>query len=77
MIIIPMNDKYEIQSYNMTDYGYTETGFCIVEKSSGVVIQDLCMVRPGKDSAEVFVWADKYNEDYTHKFCIGIHEGDE
>ena len=52
-----------------------------IEKD-GVIYQDICLVRPHEnercmqenDIVDCIVWSDKDNEDYTHKFVIGVYE---
>lgn len=52
-----------------------------IEKD-GIIHQDVCLVRPHdgdsfveeKYSADCIVWSDPYDEDYTHKFEIGVYE---
>lgn len=55
-----------------------------IEKD-GMAYQDICIVRPHEnerciqvtDVVDCIVWSDKDNEDYTHKFVVGVYEEDE
>lgn len=52
-----------------------------IEKD-GMIYQDICLVRPHENEMceqetnliDCIVWGDKDDEDYTHKFVIGIYE---
>lgn len=52
-----------------------------IEKD-GIIHQDVCLVRQNENVTdevwtECIVWTDPYEEDYTHKFQIGIYEEEE
>lgn len=61
-----------------------------LEDEDGVIIQDICLVRPhydiniktkefeaDNDFVDCLVWGDSDDEDYTDKFVVGIHEWEE
>lgn len=50
----------------------------LTDKISNEYIQDLCLVQKakGKESVNVYVFADENSEDYTNKFEIKKYEGD-
>lgn len=57
------------------DENHPEIAVCLWK--DGVVIQDLCMIRPyedNKEDVEILVWADECDEDYTHRFVIKQYE---
>ena len=57
------------------DEEHPEIAVCLWK--DGLVVQDLCLVRPNEDNKkdiDVLVWADQYSEDYTHKFIIEQYE---
>lgn len=41
-----------------------------------IVHQDICLVRRNKEDSDIecIVWSDCEDEDYTHKFKIGIYK---
>ena len=58
-----------------------------LEDNNGVVIQDICLVRPhyvidtetceteiNNNFIQCIVWGEPENEDYTDKHIIGVHE---
>ena len=53
-------------------------------EKDGIIHQDVCLVRPHEnvehvqeaDRVDCIVWSDADNEDYTHKFVVGIYEED-
>lgn len=61
-----------------------------LEDENGVIIQDVCSVRPHYDMnrktrefetdnefVDCLVWGNSDEEDYTNKFVVGIHEESE
>lgn len=63
------------------DVSYPEELTVYVRDKDGIILQDVCLVRPHCefdcnglhiDSEEIdcLVWGDEDNEDYTHKFVI-------
>lgn len=53
-----------------------EISISIVDKE-GCYMQDIVLVRESLNTdnvIEAMVYADEYNEDYTHKFCINQYE---
>lgn len=50
----------------------------LTDKKTNEYLQDLCLVQKaeGKESVNVYVFADKNSEDYTDKFEIKKYAGD-
>lgn len=61
-----------------------------IEDEDGVIIQDICLVRPhyeidktthefktDNELIDCLVWGNSAYEDYTEKFIVGIHEWEE
>ena len=62
------------QRYNY-DEEHPEIAVCLWK--DGVVMQNICMIRPyedNKEDVEILVWGDEYDEDYTHRFVIQQYE---
>ena len=53
-----------------------------IQDEMGAILQDIVLIREkvredidvDETGAEVLVWADESNEDYTHKFVINEHD---
>ena len=53
-----------------------------IQDEMGVMLQDIALIREkvredtdvDETGAEVLVWSDESNEDYTHKFVINEHD---
>lgn len=53
-----------------------------IQDEMGVILQDIALIREkvredidvDETGAEVLVWADESDEDYTHKFVINEHD---
>lgn len=90
-IIIPcgnMKIVAEIDDFNTPEIPPEITVYLMDEKNT--ITQDICLVRPhsdynrksgqfetDNDFIDCLVWGDSDDEDYTHKFVIGIHEENE
>ena len=73
-IQLPNGAEIVAQRYDY-DGEHPEMAVCLWK--DGVVIQDLCMIRPNEDDkndVEILVWGDEVDEDYTHKFIIPQYE---
>lgn len=79
--------EYKIVAEKGADPDYNEI-FIYIEDKNGVCIQDLAIVGQKyhyDDDSEVVqdnsvlvrVFADEYNEDYTHEFDIGVYKEEE
>lgn len=86
-IKIKLNDNTSLVAECSADPLYPSEIYIGIE-SQGVWIQDLAIVRSklnydngdisaDNDNFEVLVYADKDDEDYTHKFCIERYEEEE
>lgn len=51
-----------------------------IEDADGVVVQDICLVRPHANAdgrlVDCLGWGDSHNEDYTNKYCLDVYDGD-
>ena len=57
--------------------GASEMLIYLCDKETELIIQDIVLVRSVEDiekSVECLVWSDKYTEDYSHRFVIGLYE---
>ena len=73
-ILLPNGAEIVAQYYDY-DGEHPEIAICLWK--DGVVIQDLCLIRPNEDNRndiECLVWGDEHMEDYTHKFIISQYE---
>lgn len=76
-IKLPSGAEIVCQRYDY-DGEHPEMAICLWK--DGVVVQDICMVRPNEDNkndVEILVWGNPCNEDYTHKFIIEQYEEEE
>ena len=76
-ITLPNGAEIVAQRYDY-DGSHPEIAVCLWK--DGVVIQDLCLIRPNEDNKndiECLVWGDEYMEDYTHKFIIEQYREEE
>ena len=82
---LPIGDKKLVVWINDWQDNMPKDICVYVEDNNGVIIQDICVVRehyhfnPKKECFEIdsnmidcMVWSDNDNEDYTHKFTIGV-----
>lgn len=89
-IEIPIGNKKLVAFINDWEDEMPKEIFISLIDNNGVFIQDICMVREHyhyNKNTEDFeidsnfidckVWADSYNEDYTHEFTIGVWEEEE
>lgn len=73
-IVLPNGAEIVAQRYDY-DGEHPEIAICLWK--DGVVIQDLCLIRPNEDNKndiECLIWGDEYMEDYTHKFIISQYK---
>lgn len=76
-IKLPNGAEIVCQRYDY-DGEHPEIAVCLWK--DGLVVQDLCLVRPDEDNkedVEILVFGDQYSEDYTHKFIIEQYEEEE
>ena len=76
-VIIKLPDGKEIVA-QLCNYDGAHPEIVIFLQEDGLAVQDICLVRPHKDTSDVecLVWCDEYNEDYTHKFIIPQYKED-
>lgn len=85
-LIVPFGE-YKIVAEKGADHNYNEI-FIWIEDKNDVCIQDLVIVGQKyhynenldvvqDESVLVRVFADEYNEDYTHEFDIGVYKEEE
>ena len=87
---IKFGDKKIIAEINdWSDGAPNELTVYLCDKDNRI-IQDICLVRPhygvnrktcefetNNEFIDCLVWSDSDEEDYTHKFMIGVYEEDE
>ena len=87
---IKFGDKKIVAEINdWSDGGTNELTVYLCDKDNRI-IQDICLVRPhyevnrktyefetNNDFIDCLIWGDSDEEDYTHKFVIGVYEEDE
>ena len=82
--------KIVAEIYGEKEPGFPPEMTVYVQNKDNRITQDICLVRPHygyeRESDEIktdnglvdcLVWADDYNEDYTHKFVIPVREEEE
>ena len=84
---VPLGNGFRIVAERNTDSSYDREIFIGITDGNGVWWQDLAIVRTAyeidsnlktvwnDDKFEVLVYSDQNNEDYTHKFAIGLYHG--
>lgn len=80
MTKISINEKYDLVAETYRSSNEEEIVVCLKEKTTGLIHQDICLVRPSdtvKETLECLVWRDGEQEDYTDKFQIKIWDGEE
>lgn len=80
MTKISINEKYDLVAETYRSGNEEEIVVYLKEKSTGLIHQDICLVRPSdttKETLECLVWGDDEQEDYTDKFQIKIWDGEE
>lgn len=88
-LVIPVGE-YKIVAEVVNGEDEIPSELCIyIEDKDNCIIQDIATVRQSyhydntsrqfenEENVDCLVWADTFNEDYTHKFTIGIYQGDE
>jgi len=90
-IVVPSKMSIDIGSVNLTvekyagDHPVQEIVICLEDKATGVILQDIAVVRQAVDASnneatpdtvECLVFADSDTEDYTDKFLINSHKFD-
>ena len=87
---IKFGDKKIVAEINdWSDGGPNELTVYLCDKDNRI-IQDICLVRPycevnrktyefeiNNELIDCLVWSNSDEEDYTHKFVIGVYEEDE
>lgn len=79
--------EYKIVAERGADHNYNEI-FIFLEDKNGMCVQDLAIVGQKyhynknldvvqDESVLVRLFADEYNEDYTHEFEIGVYKEDD
>lgn len=76
-IQIPLPNKKYISVYLGADPHFPQINVDIQDES-GEFLQDICIIRPKikwpdeelTSDTEILIWADEYDEDYTHSFTI-------
>jgi hypothetical protein len=69
--------KLVLEIYHQSDAPNPE---CTISLESEDNIQDICMVRKSETkpkTVECLLWTDKNDENYTHKYEIGMYEVEE
>lgn len=85
-IVIELPNGYQLVAERNTDPAYPYELFIGITDGNGVWWQDLAVIRnaycyEGDDvrwkpeEFDVLVYADKYNEDFTHDFTVGLYHG--
>ena len=83
-IRINLKENFELVAELYNHDGNHPEIIVYVEKD-GMAHQDICIARPHEnerciqevDMIDCIVWGDKDNEDYTHKFVVGVYEEEE
>lgn len=76
---VPMRNGHNIVVYINNWYDEYPDDICVYFEHENVILQDITIIREHKtnDSVEVLVYAEDWNEDYTHKFEIKEHDFEE
>lgn len=77
---ISINSKYDLVAERYTIGVEEQINILIREKVTGLIHQDICLVRlsdVNKEIIELLVWGDDEQEDYTDKFQIKLWNGEE
>ena len=83
-LIIQLGNKKIVAEINDNNGPEIPPELCVfLEDEDGVIIQDICLIRPhydinnktkefetNNDFIDCLVWSDEYSEDYTDKFII-------
>lgn len=85
-VVIKLSNGKEIVA-ELYNYDGNHPEIVVFIDENGLVMQDICTVRPRLDynydvdptssDVECLVWGDENDEDYTHKFVIAQHESNE
>lgn len=77
---IEMDDGCKLVAEKSVDPYYPNEIYVSLNRPDGSWWQDLVVVRRSEsedeDKYEILVYADENNEDYTHKFIVGMHQED-
>lgn len=79
-VSVPLNHKYDIVAEKNSYIDPPEISVFLLEKQTGLIHQDICLVRqnlPSADDTQLLVWSREDCEDYSHEFNIPLYQEEE